>query len=699
MRKIRWNNFHKKTYNKIGHTRNFENFLNNNLSSYSSFHPNCSKPGNNNFLNLTNINKITNYNTNNSYYKYESPYITNFSNYMSMNENNQNFNNNISNVSINSNKNNQTYNDDINLMTMKLNFRILEKKLSNLNNIIMPTPSLSSYNNILNKRYNNIFNNNSQSEFKKYDSVDNKKYNKIHKKINIKKKFLKNKILKNNDEYIINNTYNGKKIVKNIDTGIKINNFDNEFDSNKLNQKNEKEGHRNILKDLEKNLKNDLKHINKKESDSISDGELSDLADEIFNTIKASKKSLKKIKSENTNNILINKENINNNDQNNNIKAYDKSSNNILKNNSKLDFVIYKNNFTINAIKPTKKINKERNFFNVKKGAKKPASFLLLKKGSKINKNNQEIKIPEICANSNKEKNEKIYIKEDERDIDFNNEIKIPIDNQDDININIKRKYPQNNNKSNIKFKNDILGKNKFYENNSRNKKNILNPIFQEKREYNSFNIENKKNLSKKNISFENDLIYISYNDKDIPTKINLYRVRNKTDAGIKIKFTPKNMQSYLNILSLNKKLQPILLNKDDVNIVRRSFNDNPYNSLDNSRKSNKTENKAVNNKNITKRNIEYIKKVEQKVKNKSLEKNKKIRDFSEEKRNQNSNNNKKKINKKKILSNNRNKKIIYNIKKNNNKNENQSNYIKIDVIQEEEEIHEDSKHEKKYGS
>ena len=178
-----------------------------------------------------------------------------------------------------------------------------------------------------------------------------------------------------------------------------------------------------------------------------------------------------------------------------------------------------------------------------------------------------------------------------------------------------------------------------------------------------------------------------------------MYRVRNKTDAGIKIKFTPKNMQSYLNILSLNKKLQPILLNKDDVNIVRRSFNDNPYNSLDNSRKSNKTENKAVNNKNITKRNIEYIKKVEQKVKNKSLEKNKKIRDFSEEKRNQNSNNNKKKINKKKILSNNRNKKIIYNIKKNNNKNENQSNYIKIDVIQEEEEIHEDSKHEKKYGS
>ena len=54
-----------------------------------------------------------------------------------MNRKINNINNNIStNLSIISHKNNQTYNEDINLMTMKLNFRILEKKLSNLSNII-----------------------------------------------------------------------------------------------------------------------------------------------------------------------------------------------------------------------------------------------------------------------------------------------------------------------------------------------------------------------------------------------------------------------------------------------------------------------------------------------------------------------------------------------------------------------------------
>ena len=109
------------------------------------------------------------------------------------------------------------------------------------------------------------------------------------------------------------------------------------------------------------------------------------------------------------------------------------------------------------------------------------------------------------------------------------------------------------------------------------------------------------------------------------------------------------------------------------------------------------TKKNNVKRKNIMKRNIEFIKKVEQKVKNKSLEKNKKSKNFSEESKDKCPTSikaEKNEINKKKNL-NSRNKKLINNITKNNT-NPNQSDYIKIDVIQEEEEMREDSKHEKK---
>ena len=92
------------------------------------------------------------------------------------------------------------------------------------------------------------------------------------------------------------------------------------------------------------------------------------------------------------------------------------------------------------------------------------------------------------------------------------------------------------------------------------------------------------------------------------------------------------------------------------------------------------------------KRNIDFIKKFEEKVKKWSVEKNKKNEDksLSKEKR--------KYLNKKKID------KKIKTIKKNkvinktNNKNINNdtNEYIKIDVIQEEEEVCEESKHDKK---
>ena len=570
MRKILLSsNLHKKSFNKIRHTRNLNNFLNNNLSSYSTFQ-NYPKKENNNFLNLTNINKITNYNTNNSYYKYESPYISNFSSYMNLNGkyNNRkinNINNNIStNLSINSYKNNQTYNEDINLMTMKLNFKILEQKLSNLSNIVMPNPTLTSSNNLLNKRYNanesihnnnrryNTFNNNPENVNQKYNYLQNKKYNNFLKKQSIKKKFLNDKLLIDDDNKFINE--------------VNLNNFDKEINIYKLNQNDEKKESRNPLNDLEFKFETDLNHLNKKESDSITDDDLSDLADEIYKAIYSKKMSSKKANNNdnNSNNKLINEKNINNHPNNNfdTIKTDVESSNNISKNLNITDFVIYKTNFTINNNKSQKKLKQERPDLKRQKEINKQISNMLLEKENKNINKNQEIKIPEIFEHFNQDKNEKVFLNEAEHDIDLNNDIKIPIDSQDELKTNIKEKYLKNNKKSdskNIEKKkeNNIIGKNSNNNSNSKNKN--INKIFKEKKEFKNYYLENKKSISKNNVSFENDLIYISYNDKDKPTKINLYKVKNKNETGIKIKYTPKNLDNYINIL-LNKQLKSILL-------------------------------------------------------------------------------------------------------------------------------------------
>ena len=201
-----------------------------------------------------------------------------------------------------------------------------------------------------------------------------------------------------------------------------------------------------------------------------------------------------------------------------------------------------------------------------------------------------------------------------------------------------------------------------------------------------------KNIINKKKVRIEKNLIYISYNEKDKPTKINLYKSKNRIENGLKLEFEPKDLQTLINNLSNTKKLKSILLNKDDENLVRRSFGDEPFCSVDNIRKVQNIRKINSKKKNIMKRNIDFIKKVEEKVKKRSVEKNKKNEDksLSKEKR--------KYLNKKKID------KKIKTIKKNkvinktNNKNINNdtNEYIKIDVIQEEEEAREESKHDKK---
>jgi hypothetical protein len=208
----------------------------------------------------------------------------------------------------------------------------------------------------------------------------------------------------------------------------------------------------------------------------------------------------------------------------------------------------------------------------------------------------------------------------------------LPIDSQDDINEEIKstEKKIYKNKRPNLKY--SLYRINKKYQkkiknnstkpdsDNSRNDK--MNFFFKNK-QYNSYNainsiINHKKN---KKIEFDDDLIYICYNDQEKPTKIKLYKINKKKEKGTPLKFRPRTNEGYIKGLSLNKKLRSILLNKDGNN--KSTFSSSDHISVT-------KKPKTINNtKNIIKRNIEYIKKVEKKTKKESSEKNIKKRNNS----------------------------------------------------------------------
>ena len=225
-------------------------------------------------------------------------------------------------------------------MAMKLNFRILEQKLTNLNNLLLPKKTIynSNYNlnYYLNKKYNNL--NNSFSPNKKFEkyinrnkswkhdlanNFNNSNYDKININTNnkniLKKTSIKNKFQLNNPININNNNkFNNHyfKLIKNINNNNETNNKINKTEEN--------------YDDIERNLLNesvdlDLEKLSKKESENLSDDELSNLADELINTIRD-----KKCNSKEKKNILDS--NINDNKNNNNkiIKKKTKINNNYI---------------------------------------------------------------------------------------------------------------------------------------------------------------------------------------------------------------------------------------------------------------------------------------------------------------------------------------------------------------------------------
>ena len=718
---------HKKSFNGRNEylTKNPNYFINNNSSNYSTFGPDFAinekikfrNEINNksNFSNYVNINNIP------------KPEIPNLEKHLT--------NNNITNLSLQSNGINQRYKDDINLIEMQLNFNILKQKMINLSNITLQNNSYNSFNNrynsinfftdnnknIKNNYINNYLNNNNNlansfqncnNNFKNERLINNQKRN------NIKRKLFDNELSKNNNNIKNNFNHFDRFLIQNKNINY------NEYNNRIIKKEGSNQADNSITnKSIEINLEN----LSYKDSEIISDDELSNLADILINTIKEKKNYSKN----------ENKNDINNKDNKNKIinKKTSIKNNYIITNNSgALNYTPSKNSSDeINAKVDSQKILNKKEFaiFNnnfaiisekaINNGKIKSISPFRYEEENQLKKEQspkegQKLKKTLILDSFlNKEKKEENTISENV--INNNNNltnIHIIADRKNDLNKNkkIEENINKNKNKKSIsknllndfnKIKNKQKNKNlSFSYENSRNK--INNKIFHKKNNNNIFNIAKKINNSNnksshKKVTIDNDILYISYNDNDKPTKINLYKTKNKINKDIKINFRPKNFQNIINNLIIEKKLKSILLNGGDENIVRRDFDDKPFCSMDDAGKIQIKTIKKINtknslkNKNIVKRNIDFIKIVEEKVKNNSREKNKNGEKSLGKRNKKDLNKNKNEKNTNNSKSNKGNKCIK---KNNDNQVDEINNYIKIDVIKEEEEGREESKHENK---
>jgi len=212
---------------------------------------------------------------------------------------------------------------------------------------------------------------------------------------------------------------------------------------------------------------------------------------------------------------------------------------------------------------------------------------------------------------------------------------------------------------------------------------------------YNSDTNNNEFKIKKK-VSFEDEIICISYNDADKPTKLNAYRVVDKENwMGIEINFKPKITKNWINILKSNKKINPILIGKK---VKEKTINKDADKLVSFTNKATKRKklNKSLNkNRTIINKNIELIKLIEKKVKNQSLEKSK----DNSQKKNKKSNiksikdNTKENTLKNGIIIN---KKLLDSIKRSNTEQNLANNYLCENSIKEEEEGYEDANVEKK---
>ena len=513
------NNFITKSFNK-NKNKNRSNLSNINPLNYSNIQKFYTSRDTINTPN-SNLRYKNNFSRNSMLYKYQlqSPNVSNYTKYVNMNNVSHRLDkfksittkSNISNASLISNTINQTYNNNANLMSMKINVRLLQQKLNDLNDIVIPSSKFNltkkffnTSNTFFNKNKQksddlNIFNNNisNDTDCQKYNHIRN--YDLFTPRDDIKKKIL------NENENEINKSGNHRS--------ININNVSNSIEKlkeNKLN-KNFKITKNDVIKailNINKNNDNFLDSFNNKATENNSDDEeLSNIADELVTTIKEKNNPeiiIDKNKEEiiSDNNKIINKQtSINNNYIITNIsgtvnytppvskspvKTYKEK---IQNSNKKNEFVIFKNSFSINSI------NKEKDAQNT---------------NAKINEGRENIKpliiSTKILEEEKQTQTENFYIIEsDHHKSTIHNDNEDNICVKDNKNINdIDNMINNNNNDNNIiNDKDNIINDNNNNEDNGQYFDMNVSSI-----NYNNNRASNNNILSSNN----DDLIIINNN-------------------------------------------------------------------------------------------------------------------------------------------------------------------------------------------
>lgn len=718
--------FHKKKKSKINkyitpqlNTINYSNNrpkIKHDISGFNSYIINEQNNNIHDTIEVPKKNKFIYFNTNNSYNIGISNYLKN----IKINSYNKKIKNNKKiNITNNSNNYSSSFynNDEIEYMNMKLNFKILEQKLSHLNKIVLPNEKyISQYQNknINKTNYNNTFNDDTNININNFplrelntDAYYNNKLKKfiekknneeiINPKDNKEKKLVYN-LINNNNKYRINYNPNdsinininkrplnlkietNKKIIRNILND----NDDNLFQGNKESDE---------LSELANNLVDIMnKKLNKNDfiKGNISFNNSINMINNKYNSISAFNKH-SKIK----NKINIRKNNKYKNDNfdsfylsNKNIYKSEYSitnleeivfspnkrinNNNNLINNKKVELIVEHtfsyNHFDDNMIKEKQNnilnnnyINNDKKYYSLNEENQDKNNEQKLKnknikeiinnndlnnKENISEKKNEEKEPNSIIENENIEKNSKENIIEKEHNnnrenlfrnekqeiIEKDNNINIKFENSDEktdeegekiINSliarasqNIKNEENAKNNKLSNEEKSISNVKNEYDEYNDPSKK--INKIIIIKEEVPIVKREIIKSSINKNkkVTFDENLIYINYNQNHKVTKLNISDINDNP-----LSFKSKDLSKYLKILASNSntsKIKPIIINSNKVDV------DNIIKNI-----KNKNRNKKINKdkkKEIIKRNIDFIKVVQERgyVYNISKEKNKK---------------------------------------------------------------------------
>ena len=531
-------------------------------------------------------------------------------NYLTTYESNSNFNlsNNISNSQYfptnPNNSNNSINNNDARFMNMRLNFKILQQKLSHLNDIAISngkdtfqTPyKTNNYSN-----YHSIYNTTDYSTnnypIKVFKSMNINNYNNSKKLLNSKQ----NEGTRNKNIFMKKDLLNRIKMKKNKTEKINNNNFplninkENDLFKIKIskNKRNNYRENRYFTND------NSYKRNNTKE-----ESELSQIAETIIQMNKSSEnfennyyikdKSLEIsdfipnnkiniIKNKNKKNKYI----LNKTEENSSDKEFNKTQNN---NEPNLKLIV-EHAFSYDFSNNRKNLTKE-NFHKIN--------------DTKKNRNNKNINIVQT-------NNFILHNLTDEED-------RKKEENKNNINISLKKENKTNKNINEKNLEEDI-------ENNDEDD-GIINSLIatasqniknrEENIKYNFLSEfdNNLKKEKKKNITFDDNLIYINYHQDFKVTNLHITDNEDKT-----INFKPKELSKIIKKLTNNNnKLKPIIINSNRIN----------YNNIINQIKIKNTNskiNKIKTNQTI-KKNIDFLKEIKQRnnsrERSQSKDKNKK---------------------------------------------------------------------------